>query len=110
MPQLFGALQSIHGVYSADAKLDGESTQVVVSSFHNRRNLDWLIVTLVPDADFLADIRRSRNRSLLLSALAVLAALGVGVVMARWLVKPILAVVDHAQHVGRGKPGCTYLP
>jgi phosphoserine phosphatase RsbU/P len=102
LSQHFGALESFDGVQRRDMNLTGEPTQIVVSSFKNRRNLDWLIVTIVPDSDFLADIRRSRMYSVTLGALAVLGALGIGIVMARWLVKPILAVVDHAQHVGEG--------
>jgi sigma-B regulation protein RsbU (phosphoserine phosphatase) len=98
----FGPLESISGVQRADMNLAGEPTQIVVSSFHNRKNLDWLVVTIVPNSDFLADIQRSRLYSLLLGALAVLGALGIGILMARWLVKPILAVVDHAQRVGGG--------
>ena len=102
LPQQFGALKSINGMQRADAMLNGEPTQMVVSSFQNRRNLDWLVVTLVPDSDFLADVQRSRRHSLILGALAVLAALGLGIGMARWLVRPILAVVNHAQRVGGG--------
>jgi phosphoserine phosphatase RsbU/P len=102
LPQRFGALALINGMQRADAKLDGEPTQMVVSAFRNRRNLDWLVVTLVPDSDFLADVQRSRMHSLILGALAVLGALGLGIGMARWLVRPILAVVDHAQRVGGG--------
>jgi sigma-B regulation protein RsbU (phosphoserine phosphatase) len=102
LDRLFGSLDSIKTMRRADVTLDGEPTQMVVSAFRNRRNLDWLIVTLVPDSDFLADVRRSRGQSLFLGALAVLAALGLGLGMARWLVSPILAVVDHAQRVGGG--------
>jgi len=103
LPNRFGALASINGIQRADATLVGEPTQMVVSSFRNRRNLDWLIVTLVPDSDFLGDVQRCREYSLILGALAVLAALGIGIAMARWLVRPILAVVDHAQRVGGGE-------
>jgi len=99
----FGALGSIDGMQRGDVTLDGVPTQLVVSSFHNRRNLDWLVVTLVPDSDFLADVQRSRVHSLILGALAVLAALALGIGMARWLVGPILAVVDHGQRVGGGE-------
>lgn len=98
----FGPADSIDGIHRATATLNGEPTQVVVSSFRNRRNLDWLIVTLVPDSDFLADVHRSRRNSMILGGLAVLAALGLGIGVARWLVRPILAVVDHAQRVGAG--------
>jgi serine phosphatase RsbU (regulator of sigma subunit) len=105
LPQLFGPLNSINGMERADAILDGKPTQMVVSSFHNRRNLDWLIVTLVPDSDFLADVWRSRLHNLFLGAIAVLAALALGFGMARWLTQPILAVVQHAQRVGAGDLG-----
>ena len=98
----FGSLEAIKGIQRAHAMLDEGPTQIVVSSFHNRRNLDWLIVTLVPDSDFLADVQRSRRHSLILGALAVLAALGLGLGTARWLVRPIVAVVDHARRVGGG--------
>jgi phosphoserine phosphatase RsbU/P len=102
LSQRFGPLKSINRTQRADATLDGEPMQMVVSSFQNRRNLDWLIVTLVPDSDFLADVQRSRMHSLILGALAVVAALGLGIVIARWLARPILAIVDHAQRVGNG--------
>lgn len=102
LPQKFGALQEINGLHYAHVTIDGQPTQLVVSSFRNRRNLDWLVVTLVPDSDFLADIQRSRRQSALIGAAAVVAALGLGIWMAIWLVNPILAVVRHARRVGGG--------
>jgi phosphoserine phosphatase RsbU/P len=102
LPRLFGSLTSINGMQRSNAVLDGEPTQIVVSSFHNQRNLDWLIVTIVPNSDFLGDVQRSRMRSALLGGLAVLGALALGIGMSRWLAKPILAVVQHAQRVGAG--------
>ena len=99
----FGPLESIDGMRVTHVDVDGAPAQIVVSSFRNRRNLDWLIVTLVPDADFLADVQGSRNRNMLIGSGAVLAALALGVLVAMWLVRPILAVVAHAERVGRGE-------
>jgi serine phosphatase RsbU (regulator of sigma subunit) len=82
--------------------ISGQPTLMAVSSFQNRRNLDWRVVTLVPEADFLADIQRSRASSFQLAAVAVLVALAVGIGMAMWLLRPILVVVDHARKVGAG--------
>ena len=103
LPRAFGALDSIDGIRVQRVAIDGQPTEMVVSSFRNRRNLDWLIVTLVPDADFLADVQRSRNRSMLIGSAAVLAALGIGTLVAMWLLRPILAVVAHARRVGGGE-------
>lgn len=102
LPRAFGPLGSIEGIDVRRVAIGGRSTEMVVSSFRNRRNLDWLIVTLVPDADFLADVQRSRSRSLAIGAVAVLLALGLGTLVAMWLLRPILAVVAHARRVGGG--------
>jgi sigma-B regulation protein RsbU (phosphoserine phosphatase) len=59
-------------------------------------------VTLVPDSDFLADVQRNRTRGVLIGAGALLGAIGVGILLAMWLLKPILAVVGHAKRVGEG--------
>lgn len=99
----FGSLGSLDGRMLDHVKIDGRSTQRVVSPFRNRRNLDWVVVTLVPDDDFLADVYRARSRSLLIGLCAVVVALAVGVAMAMWLLRPILAVVAHARRVGGGE-------
>jgi serine phosphatase RsbU (regulator of sigma subunit) len=90
------------GAATHHVNVSGIPSQLIVSPFKNRRNLDWLIVTLVPDSDFLADVQQTRKHSTLIGVAAVLAALGLGVGIALWLLRPILAVVDHARRVGGG--------
>jgi serine phosphatase RsbU (regulator of sigma subunit) len=102
LPKSIGPLAEIDGMKLVHTDIDGVATQLVVSPYRNRKNLDWLVVTLVPDADFLADVHRSRNRGMIIGLLAVLAALGVGVWVAMWLLKPILALVTHARRVEGG--------
>lgn len=98
-----GALGAIDGIKVGRVSIDGQSAQMVTSSFRNRRNLDWLIVTLVPDVDFLSDVQRNRMKSLQFAAIAILVAMGVGIGLAMWLLRPILAVVAHARRVGKGE-------
>ena len=66
-----GSLATIDGKSLDHAKIDGQPMQMVVSSYHNRQNLDWLIVTVVPDSDFLADVQRNRTRSVFIGAAAL---------------------------------------
>lgn len=98
----FTSLDAINSVNRAAATLAGEPVELVVSPFSHGRNLDWLIVTLVPANDFLADVHRSRQRALVVAIAAVAAALIVGTLLAFWLARPILAVVEHARRVGGG--------
>lgn len=102
LEQRFTSLDAIKGVSRDTATLAGEPMELVVSPFSHGRNLDWLIITLVPENDFLADVHRSRQRALAVAIVAVTAALVVGVLLAFWLARPILAVVEHARRVGGG--------
>jgi sigma-B regulation protein RsbU (phosphoserine phosphatase) len=97
-----GALAGINAASVDHVDVDGTPTQLVVSSFKNRRNLDWLVVTLVPDSDFLAGVQQARRQSLMIAAAAAMGALLVGAAMAWWMLRPILAVVAHARRVGGG--------
>lgn len=102
LPEHFGPLDQIQGVQQRHPEMYGAGMQVVVSSFKNRRNLDWLIVTAAPDIDFLAAAYQARERSMYIGVGAVLAAMALGVAISTWLLRPILAVVRHARQVGNG--------
>lgn len=97
-----GALAGVNGLKLDQVHLDGQPVEMAVSTFKNRRNLDWVIVTLVPDADFLADVQKARAHSMEIAGIAILGALIVGILTSLWLLRPILAVVDHARKVGSG--------
>jgi serine phosphatase RsbU (regulator of sigma subunit) len=102
-PREFHAVTPIDSGRVLHADIAGKPTKMVISSFRNRRNLDWVIVTLVPDSDFLADVQAARNRSMIIAAAAVLVAMALGIGVAMWLLRPILAVVAHARRVGGGE-------
>ncbi len=73
-----GALGAIDAMQIKEVRINGRPTLMAVSPYHNRRNLDWLVVTLVPDSDFLADIQSARMRSLWIGAAAILLRLASG--------------------------------
>lgn len=83
----FSSPGTIMAQQRATIEVAGQPMRMVVSPYHNRRNLDWLIVTLVPDADFLAAIQRSRAHSALLGGLAVALMLAVSMITAMKLIR-----------------------
>ena len=83
-------------------EVDGAPMRLVVSPYRNRRNLDWLIVTLVPDADFLAGVEQNRARSIAFGLVAVVLMLLVGIATAIALMRPFLALVAQVRRVGEG--------
>lgn len=84
------------------ADIAGQPMRLVISPFANRKNLNWLIVTTVPDADFLATIHQTRRHSIAVGAIAVLLMLIVTVFAILWLLRPLLALAAHVKSVGEG--------
>ncbi len=83
----FGSPRTIAAQQQAEIEVAGQSMRMVLSPYHNRRNLDWFIVTLVPNADFLADIEDSRLHSMVLGGIAVALMSIVSIVMAMKIIR-----------------------
>jgi len=73
------------------------------SSLVHGTGLQWTIVTLVPETDFTAEIAAGRRRSAWVTAGVTLATLGLGIVLAMFLVRPILALSTHVRRLGEGE-------
>ncbi|MCU0525535.1 MAG: PAS domain S-box protein [Elainella sp. Prado103] len=69
--------------------VDQERYFVRVSPLSNDTNLNWQLVTVLPQSDFTLELQRNRNTMLLLSSLAVLVSGGLGMITARWITRPI---------------------
>lgn len=81
---------------------DGSLQWVQVTPFVDKRGLDWLIVVVVPAADFMTQIQANTQRTISLSLLALLLATGVGLVTAHWIATPILHLNTAAQAIADG--------
>ncbi|MDX1978011.1 MAG: ATP-binding protein, partial [Pseudanabaenaceae cyanobacterium bins.68] len=74
-----------------------------VIPFGDRQSLDWLMVVVVPAADFLPQIQTNTSITLLLCALTLAIALIVGIWIVRWLSHPILQLNQAAQQLSQGQ-------
>jgi len=116
--ELFSALESSNPLVAAAARytdineskadalirvdLDGHLHFVRASQVGQTAGLNWSLLTIVPEADFVADIQSEFRRSSLISLAAVAAAVALGVLAARWLVAPILKLVTAVRRIGQG--------
>ena len=60
---------------------------------------EWLIVVLVPEDDFLGPIKETHQKTLYMSALILLLAIGCGLVFARTLSRPIETLTEEMQRI-----------
>jgi serine phosphatase RsbU (regulator of sigma subunit) len=98
----FGDPIDIDGPHRAAVTIEGQPMRLVVSPYENRRNLEWLIATVVPDSDFLADVEANRAQSTWFGGLAVVLMVAGSVLVVFLMLKPILALSAHAKRISEG--------
>ena len=57
--------------------------------YQDSRGLDWLIVIVIPESDFMEQINANTQTTILLCLLALAVATGLGVITSNWIAKPI---------------------
>lgn len=99
----FQDLNQIQSLQELSFRQEGALQWVTVTPFVDERGLDWLIVVVVPEADFMAQIQANTQRTIGLSLLALILATGVGLVTANWIATPILRLNAAAQAIADGE-------
>jgi adenylate cyclase len=71
--------------------------------FQDNYGLKWLIMTVVPEADFMAQIHENNYRTIGLCSLVLLLAAGSGILTARWISEPLLAINRATKSIAQGQ-------
>jgi sigma-B regulation protein RsbU (phosphoserine phosphatase) len=96
-----GDAEAVRGEH-AEITVGGTTYYLRASPIGRAVGLDWTLATIVPEADFTAGIERGFRRSALISIVAILAAIALGVGASMLLVRPIVAAVTYARRIGQG--------
>lgn len=79
-----------------------EKQFLTATPFEDTYGLRWLIVVVVPQSDFMAEIQQNNQRTALLCLVAVAVATGLGIWVARWIVQPLTSLNQAAQAIAAG--------
>ncbi len=101
--QNFGELQSIQEPLQLDFKLQGHKKFIQVLPFNDGRGLDWLIVLVVPEAEFMARIHANNRITIVLCLIALSVTTGCSLLTARWISSPILRLSQASQAIAQGQ-------
>ncbi|MFK0733620.1 MAG: histidine kinase dimerization/phospho-acceptor domain-containing protein, partial [Gloeotrichia echinulata HAB0833] len=74
-----------------------------VNNWRDDRGLDWLIVVVISEGDFMKQINANNNTTIMLCIVAFLVATELGILTARWVIKPILQLNASAKKITVGK-------
>ena len=99
----FSDLRQIQSREQLDFNLNGNRQLVQVVPFKDTHGLDWLIVTVLPESDFLAQIHQSIHTTILLCVAALLFGIVICIATARWITEPMVNVSRSAKALARGE-------
>jgi diguanylate cyclase (GGDEF)-like protein len=97
--------QSLEGVTS-DQKmfyLEGGRQYLEVVRFEDKYGLDWIVVLVVPEADFMEQIHRNTQITVLFCLLALLLTIMIGFLITQWLTRPLIELNATAQDIAKGE-------
>jgi phosphoserine phosphatase RsbU/P len=92
-----GGFAALQGEHRLTLKIDGQNKYVQIAPWRDKLGLNWLVVMVIPESDFMGQIQANTQRTALLSILALLLAAGLGILTARWIAKPVLRLSRASQ-------------
>ncbi len=99
----FGNLNNIKRTQQLEFEIKGKRQFLQVTTFNDRYGLDWLIVVVVPEADFMAQIDVNQRNTILLCLLALIIAIIIGIITAQRISRPISRLNKAATDITEGK-------
>ncbi|BAU12356.1 two-component hybrid sensor and regulator [Leptolyngbya sp. NIES-3755] len=100
--QRFGSLNQIVDRQQLDFDVNGQRQFLQVAPLKTEQGLDWLIVVVVPESDFMDQIQANTRNTILLCIGAFGLATLFGIFTARWITEPILRLGRAASAIASG--------
>lgn len=102
LSQQFGDLKAIKSDQLLEFYLDKERYFLQVSPFKRKDGIDWLIVTIIPESDFMAQINANTRTTIVLCIGALGLAMISGIYISRWITQPILKLSQLSTVIAEG--------
>jgi signal transduction histidine kinase/FixJ family two-component response regulator len=102
LQQKFGNFQAIKNEQRLDFQLEGKHQFVRVTPWQDKYGLDWLVITTIPESDFMAQIDANTRTTILLCFLALIVAVLLGLITSRWITQPILKLGQASSAISQG--------
>ena len=82
--------------------LNGKTQLVQISPLQQVKELDWLIVVVIPEEDFMAQIYENTRNTILFVIVALGIAIAIGIQTAHWITRPLLRMSQASTEIAQG--------
>ncbi|MDJ0553419.1 MAG: adenylate/guanylate cyclase domain-containing protein [Microcoleaceae cyanobacterium MO_207.B10] len=103
LKQYFGNFDKINSSQYLEFQLNGKRQFLQVVPFSEGENLDWLIVVVIPEADFMEKINVNTRTTIKLCFISLFVATIVGIFTSRWISQPVMRLSAASREIARGK-------
>ncbi|KAM3091419.1 ATP-binding protein [Phormidesmis sp. 146-35] len=102
LQQRFGNLSQITQTQQLDFEVEGQRQFLQVVPLKTVQGLDWLIIVVVPESDFMDQIHANTRTTIVLCLGAFGLATALGILTARWIAQPISRLGSAAKAIAAG--------
>jgi len=105
MEHLFKRVNNLYDIQAEQNfsyRLNGERHLVQVTPLRDERGLDWLTVVVMPETDFMENIRLNTQITIGLCLVALVLATGVGLYTSRWISDPVFRLSEASRAIAQG--------
>ncbi|MDO9324771.1 MAG: cache domain-containing protein [Methanoregula sp.] len=97
-----GGFAAINSSTQLDFEIGGKRQFVQVTPFRDEYGLDWKIVVVMPEADFMDQVQANNRTTLFLMGAALIGAILIGIFISRWVTRPIVDLNTAAKTLADG--------
>ena len=101
LTEQFGSLSQIKTLKQLSFSFNGQRQFIQMTPLSE--TIDWLIIVIIPENQFMEHLNNNLIKTLLLSILAVIITILVGLRTAKWIVRPIEALNQAAQQLSNNQ-------
>ena len=102
LQQKFGSFDKIKKSEQLNFTINSQRQFVQVLPLKDGRGIDWIIVVVVPESDFMEQINANTNTTILLCLLSLIIATGLGIITSQWIAAPIRRLSQASQGIASG--------
>ena len=99
----FESFKDIPAQFQKKINLDNNPYYLQIVPFSVGENLDWIVFILIPQNDFMGQIRQNAFQTLILIIGALIFSIFVGIITAQWVANPIINLNTAAKSIAQGK-------
>lgn len=103
LTEQFGDYHNITGEQHFEFRIDGQRQFLQVSTVQDEYGIDWLVVVVIPESDFMEQINAGNRATVFLVGIALVLAIVAGVVTAQWITGPIARLNTSTQALAKGE-------